>query len=578
MCGISGVFLRKPHAPHEAARAESGNRRMIAHQRLRGPDAQGAWKTAGVFFGHTRLAIMDPLNDGSRQPAESGRYVLAFNGEIYNFRQLRADLSRDVDFRTDGDTEVLLRALDRWGVKDTLDALNGIFAFAAYDKQEDALHLVRDRLGVKPLYAYRAERALWFASSPAAIVKGVGGRWDLDYAGLYAYFRLGAPFGERTLFRGILRVLPAEHLIADSRGGLRGRRYWTPRVRPASLDEAVPAAVRRQREAHVPSALFLSGGVDSTTLAAFLDGVDLFHLDSEEKRYAEYVAGFMKRPLRTRSYADGLEFDAFNESYVETSGEPSASAPIPFLISHAMRDAGYKVAFSGNGADELFLGYARTPAPELREANWPAHGYEAGPSRSRRDQFRRIFRKAENFSVPRLREAGEDLRNDEWITRPLTDLPPGFPESAHTRWFELQTYVQYDLNATLDFASMSCSLEVRVPFLDHVLVEAVLSTSANVLVTADVGRKTPLKMLLKRRGFHPLLWARKKRGFSVPAAAGGRRKKRLRRAVMELETQGFLVLHDCCAPGSRDREYLSVAAHAFAAWKKKWIDTGFVQP
>jgi asparagine synthase (glutamine-hydrolysing) len=578
MCGISGIYRFDRQQSEGFEALEVASQAMVDAQDTRGPDASAVWHGCGITLGHTRLAIMDPENNASNQPIHSQRWALAFNGEIYNFRALRNELKgrHNFDFTTNSDTEVLLRALDAWGVHSTLERLNGIFAFGAYDKQEHRLHLARDRLGIKPLFHYNDGDELWFASTPAAIVKASLRKWDLDYEALRSFFSLGAVCSARTLFTGVSRLCPGEVLTACTGGKIESRRYWRPAFRREPIEEALERAIVGQQEAHVRSALFLSGGVDSTIMSVYLRDIDYFHLDSPERQYAQYVADFMKRDLCVRAYTDTEHFDRYNQRYVETCGEPSASAPIPFLVSEAIQGEGYKVAFSANGADELFFGYPRTPAPELRPAHAPANDYEDPPVTEIRDQELHIFRSPQNYSIPRRQ--GERPELHESLAPLLHPLPEGFSSSAHRRWFELQTYVQYDLNPTLDFASMACSLEVRVPFLDHELIETALSYDANAFLSPDYGRKAPLKRILKERGMHPLLWARPKIGFSVPESVREIRQQQLESSLGELNADGYLKLSKTCLAHSRDHQYLSAAAHAFMHWKRVWIDSGIVRP
>lgn len=578
MCGISGIFRYDPDSAAIMEALLKPTQAMIDAQKSRGPDAQGLWHAEGVTLGHNRLAIMDPDNTGSNQPTHSARWSLVFNGEIYNFRALRNELkaSHGFVFRSNSDTEVLLRAIDAWGIDRALERLSGIYAFAAYDKSQHRIYLARDRLGIKPLYFYVNESEIWFASTPAAIAKASLRTWTLDYEALRSFFALGAPFTDQTLFSGIRRLAPAAILQVDRNGKVSTRRYWQPAFRREPIDEAVERAIVGQNEAHVGSALFLSGGVDSTVMSLYLRNLDYFHLRSPEARYAQYVARFMGGDLCVRDYTGTQHFDRYNRRYVESSGEPSASAPIPLLIAEAIQASGYKVAFSANGADELFFGYPRTPAPELNPGNLPANDYEDPPVPTNLAQQLHIFRNPQNYSVPGVPEFPiESFESFSAFANPLTDE---FPASAHRRWFELQTYVQYDLNATLDFASMACSLEVRVPFLDHELVEVALSHDANSMFSADFGRKTPLKRMLKGHGIHPLLWARPKIGFSIPEDTLKTRKQQLDTSLKEVIQDGYLQLSRACLVDSRDHQYLSAAADAFLHWRKAWIDSGVVTP
>lgn len=577
MCGISGIVVLEADAHAERADFLQAVRDMVAHQRDRGPDDQGLWNGGGAYFGHTRLAIMDPGSDLARQPVVTDDWTIMFNGEIYNFRALGERLRRDhgVVIESASDTEVLVRAIQTWGFEATLPELNGIFAIAAFDRRRHELFLARDRLGVKPLFYCETDNALWFASTPAAIALGSGARWQLNYDAVAAFFRLGTTFSEDTLFTGISR-LPAGTWLHISLSGVSApHKYWLPRYRPGELTAEIERAVSLQRESHVRSAVFLSGGVDSSVMASMLHEMDCFHLKSEETRYAQYVADHAQSTLTISGYGETRDFDVFNDAYIASSGEPSASAPIPYLIANRIHAAGYKVAFSANGADELFFGYPRTPAPELSPSHTPANLYETPPVQDADAQFRHVMRARKLLRVANASEtdADEVLARFEAVD---ADLDPAFPDSARYRWRELKSYVEFDLNPTLDFSSMACSLEVRVPFLDHLLVEAALSAPADEIVSADLGRKTPLKRLLKSAGIHPLLWARPKVGFSVPREDRQARDRSARKSLLKLQRSGLLKISRGLSTGSRDELYLLAAAHAFDRWLKIWVDREIV--
>jgi asparagine synthase (glutamine-hydrolysing) len=576
MCGIAGIVASKialkaelnPLIPEEAVKT------MVSSMGDRGPDSAGVVQRNRATFGHTRLAIMDPENIEANQPIESNSWLLVFNGEIYNFREIRETLAETFEFVTESDTEVLLKSLELNGVDKTVRLLNGIFAFAAFNKRTGDTYLVRDRLGIKPIYFHDDKYGLWFGSTPAAIVNAhPKPTWELDYFSVMRYFSLGAPISEGTLFTGIQRILPATILKVSADGVHSNINYWKPKFDKTDIEDSVWKSNLNQKEAHVPSALFLSGGVDSSVSALALHDLDCFHLDSPERKYAEYVSEKLGSKLIVSEFEDSAHFSTINQEYVKSSGEPSASAPIPFLVAKAIKEKGYKVAFSANGADELFFGYPRTFAPGLLDENQPANNYEAPSLASSSDQRDHIFRKIDSFEIPRL---GSNLEQNYFPSELLTKLTSEFSECAQSRWFELQTYVQYDLNPTLDFSSMACSLEVRVPFLDHTLIENALSHTSNDFISADIGRKKPLKSILKKNDLSPLLWARTKVGFSVPEEILAKRESSMLEAVDELNKLGLFKLSKNCIKGSRDYQYLLSAAHSMVEWKRCWVDSGKV--
>ena len=579
MCGISGIFVRSNISDSRAENLQSRNAEMVRSQYSRGPDATDVWHSDHVYLGHSRLAIMDPENTAANQPVHTERWALVYNGEIYNFRELGHSLKREyhVTLQTRGDTEILLLLIDKLGVHEALRRVNGIFAFAAYDKQNDELFLARDRLGIKPVYYYLDSDAIWFASSPSAIAKARDRTWDLNYNALQSYFALGATCNDQTLFSGIQRLGASQVLQMPRSGVVTTETYWTPEWRDASLEDAFTNAILGQKESHVDSSVFLSGGVDSSVISVLLEDLSCFHLDSPETKYARYVADFLDSELEVSEYSGELDFQEFNVEYAQSCGEPSASAPIPLLVSKAMHAAGHKVAFSANGADELFFGYPRTPAAELHASYQPTNNYDDPPVQSAQEQRDHIFRAERSFVIPRAEQVGlpDQSFEQRFTSSPLSNE---FPPSAHARWFELRTYVEHDLNPTLDFASMAYSLEVRVPFLDHLLIETALSKDANQFFSPDYGRKTPLKRFLKKAGLHPLVWSRPKIGFSVPPEAMQKRRASLRSSLESLRASDYLRLNKSMVDGSRDHQYLAAAADAFVAWKSVWVDSGLVRP
>ncbi len=584
MCGIAGYFSLG-NSGLALQGAGVAVQAMNRTQAKRGPDDAGVWCSPEpaqendpvCVLGHTRLAILD-LNERSNQPMPGRNWVLVFNGEIYNFRAIRKELeAAGVRFETTGDTEVLLQSLETWGLEATLDKLAGMFAFAAYDRQNARLHLVRDRMGIKPLYFCERNDGVYFASSPAAIVHGVGrdAGWDLDWQALYSYFLLGATSGENSLFQGIRKVGAGERLCYHE-GKREQQRYWTPQPRQGDLQQIFSEVFAEHREADVPSALFLSGGVDSSVLAVLMEKVNCFHLRSDESDMARYVAGQVGSDLEICDPAEDVDYEEILEDYATVSGDVSASSPIPYLVAQRIRQTGYPVAFSANGGDELFHGYSRTPSPELDDRFLPGNGYETPSYSCLAKQMRNVFRSPENFLLPNARDTAADFIELSERYESRFHLPD-FPKSASHRWLELQTYVLEDLNPTLDYASMAHSVEVRVPFLDHRIVEAALTLDANAHITADYGRKSPLKAMLDRHGLHPMVWARPKMGFSLNAGVLANLHGKKLAALNALRTEGYLALDARTGETWRDFAYLGSAALAFAAWKRVWIDTGIVK-
>jgi asparagine synthase (glutamine-hydrolysing) len=539
----------------------------MAHAlRFRGPDAQGITLSPRLGLAHTRLAIVD-LDERSNQPIENDRWILCYNGEIVNFQDLRAQLESSYAFRTTSDTEVLLAALTEWGIEQTLPQIAGMFAFVAQDKTTGDVYAVRDQMGIKPLFISKRENGVFaFASSVRAILDGNDEPAPaINKRALSSFFYLGAPFTRQTVHKGIDRVPPATcvHIAPD--GSVQERCFWRPRYTPDFTIEELVRIVREYQFADVPMALFLSGGVDSTFLACATDNFDCFHLTSSEEPYAQQVAERFGRTFHSVEPSMEVYEDDFRRT-LALHGEPLFSAGIPAAVSRKCAEMGYKVALSANGADELFGGYERTPMPELKAFELPS--YEQKAFDFFQDQFLHIFRHP-------------DYLEFEWDAADRVDLAqeaaqflgdcflPDFPASASYRWFELMSYVLHDLNPTLDAASMSHSLEVRVPFLDHRVVEGVLSMDANRLIDPELGRKAPLKQhIIPFMGQEFL--ERKKLGFSIDRNKLTAISEAAEKASYSLSSKAGvgLALNQDNPNVHRDKIYAKNALFAWGLWQQ----------
>lgn len=563
MCGVGGIVLPN-HRQMQKPQVEALDA-FSAAMHLRGPDFGGKWVGDQVGLVHRRLSIID-TDARSNQPMESEDWVLSYNGEIYNFKDIKRDLEKDVSFATTSDTEVLLRGLQIWGLEKTLARCAGMFAFLAFNKRTGMFYAVRDRLGIKPLFYTRtADGATFFASSVAALVSGLPKQQRRVYRpALASYFVLGAPFTTTSVFHGIERLEPAQCLVVRPDGSFSKYRYWEPRYQENFTMDDLVDVVREHQIADVKSALFLSGGVDSTFLASATTDLDCFHLTSPERGYAKAVAKRYKRHF--------VEVKPHLEGYLESMrhvagfhGEPLMSSGIPYAVSQAMAAEGYKMAISANGADELFHGYPRTPMPEHEPQYLPLH--ESQSYKWFHEQISHIFRDSRNFSIQGFDDCTPsviDIGNNALRAYRLSDFPP----SASHRWFELMSYVLHDLNPTLDAASMANSLEVRVPFLDHRIVQGVLSWHGSKLVTEQYGRKAPLKAWLSA-DFPRSFFNRPKMGFSIDEQALAPIVKNEKKSFERLCAAGMIRLRDRqLGHHERDRLYLEKMSVAYEAWSE----------
>jgi asparagine synthase (glutamine-hydrolysing) len=545
---------------------------MLAALAHRGPDDEGVWSDegAGLTLGHRRLAIIDTSAAGHEPMTYRGRYVLTFNGEVFNFLELREELEgKGHAFASRTDAEVLLAGYAEWGV-DVLQRLVGQFAFAIWDAAERTLFVARDRAGEKPLYYASAPGRFAFASELSALTLCPWVDTAVDRVALAQYLQYGYVPSPRTAYAGARKLPPAHYLLLDGRGPAV-RRYWDPLEHALAprldvseeeavegLEELLTRSVRLQMIADVPLGAFLSGGVDSSTIVALMAGaggeVKTFTVGFEEDRYDESSAArAVAEHLGTSHVTERLSLHGALElatelaaSFGEPFGDPSA-LPTRLVSSVARRHV--TVSLSGDGGDELFGGYAvyerlarleRTLAlaRPLRSTLLPALTRLPGrPGRQARRLLgyarggagvghRHYFTPEEVRRMTGVADAGETAAEAAWrAAAAATPL---------TRWrvTDVCSYLPEDVLTKVDRASMAVSLETRAPFLDHRVVEWALRLP-DPLVTG----KRVLKALLYRLVPRALV-DRPKQGFDVPVATWLRED--LREALLDELTPGGL--------------------------------------
>ena len=387
MCGIAGLLDLKRKFSTDELRSIAA--RMADSLRHRGPDAQGIWldPEAGVAFGHTRLAIID-LSPAGAQPMVSscGRFVLSYNGEVYNAPEIRAELeAAGRKFRGHSDTEVMVEGFAVWGVRATIERAIGMFAFAAWNRSTHTLTLARDRLGIKPLYWGRANECLVFASELKALMALPGWRSEIDANALSAFLRYGYVPTPMSIYRGIKKLAPGTLVECGADGEVKNAAYWqlsevAARGQTSLLDvsdaeaqdmlESLLAdAVRRRMVADVPLGMFLSGGIDSSTVAALMQAnsprpIRTFSIGFGEPAYdeaahAKQVAAHLGTE-HTELYVTPAEAQAVIPKLQDIYDEPFADpSQIPTYIVSEMTRRHVTVALSGDGGDEVFAGYNR---------------------------------------------------------------------------------------------------------------------------------------------------------------------------------------------------------------------------
>jgi asparagine synthase (glutamine-hydrolysing) len=556
MCGIAGLWASG--GPDRDALARMTD--ALAH---RGPDADGAFVDGPVALGHRRLSVIDLA--GSPQPMTSvdGRATIVFNGEIYNFRELREELrALGQRFATDGDTEVILAGWRAWG-DGVLSRLSGMFAFALWDRDARTLLLARDHLGVKPLhYRLDARGGLAFASELKALAHapGFAREVDLDAIGLYLEAQyVPAP---RTVWRGVAKLPAAHAMRIDADGRASVWRYWSPTWTPKpalSDDEAVDALERELSRsvasmlvADVPLGAFLSGGIDSSLVAALMTRaanrpIDAFTIGFEgdaqgsEHEHAAAVA----RHLGARHHVLMLAPDAILQAldgWTDVFDEPFGDqAALPTLLLAGFARQRVTVALTGEGADEAFAGYGNYGRRLAEERITGPLGHAASPlpwlvralpARLRKERLLRgiaepLARRYQGISVQfdpgmRARLVSPALRAR--LAESLGDhVARAFDECGSPEYLDRLLHVDQrlwladDLLVKVDRATMAHSLEARVPYLDHAFVEFCARLPARMKL-----RDGQTKWLLKRLALRHLpesVVHRRKQGFVMPVAA-----------------------------------------------------------
>jgi len=480
MCGICGE-VRFDGGPVERDVVEH----MLPALERRGPDDAGAWYGDTVGLGHRRLSIID-LSDRSHQPMVDGELSLVFNGAIYNYRELRAQLkARGHRFVSDGDTEVILKAYREWGV-DCPERLHGMFAFAIWDAGRQRLFAARDRFGIKPFYyTVNAER-FRFASNTRALIAAGGISRAIDPVGLHFQYTLHAVIpAPRTILRDVRKLEPAHSLVVEAGGRQTLKRYWEldarrpPQARSEqewvdATHEALLQAVRKRNDvADVPVGVLLSGGLDSSLLVALLAeiGVEGFHTfsvgfeDQPEEKGSEFeysdqvVARYMPRHHKFLVPNDQV-LQRLPEA-VDAMAEPmfGQDAVAFYLLSEQVSQS-IKVVQSGQGADEVFGGYFWYPRMLAETGGSRLERFRKHYFDRDHDEFLRMvtadYRGADHTSVFVARQL-DDALSDEFLDAVLK--------------LDVTTLIVDDPVKRVDNMTMAWGLEARVPFLDHHLVE-----------------------------------------------------------------------------------------------------------
>jgi asparagine synthase (glutamine-hydrolysing) len=628
MCGITGAFDYQRRGQAIDPQVVDRMTDALAH---RGPNGRGIFQVPGLAFGHRRLSVLDPSAAGTQPMRHAARnLVVTFNGEIYNFRELRHELEAlGHRFQTECDTEVILAAYAEWGTA-AVERFNGIFAFALWDAPEERLWLVRDRLGVKPLYYTTQGGILRFGSEVKAILADPSFQRRPNASGLDSFLSFGFIPAPETGFEDIYQLLPAHDMVVE-RGQIRIRQYWqlrmgeanyTPEVAQELFAEKFQQAVRRQLVSDVPLGGFLSGGVDSAAVVAEMarasnQAVRTFSAGFEDASFDERSAAAETAKAIGTDHTEllvKLDVDHTVEKFLELNDDPFADSS-SLAVYHLCQSAAKQVtvALSGDGADEMLGGYSTYSATVLASTyrwlpRWSralvrqvVASLPASNSRYNIQQFASRFvsgaeePEGRDFGSWRIHFSG---RNKTSLCRPHFLQPDSDPVGVYAGHYhaapgaetrlkkmlhaDLTFYLPSDMLVKVDRMSMAHGLEVRVPFLDHELVELCATLPSNQLARLPFPKQN--KLILRRHLKEKLgtdVSQRKKTGFNVPIekAMRGELATRFRDAVSStrfrqegpFDVDKLLQHADQHARHEIDAGHALFSALVLADWWERWL-------
>jgi asparagine synthase (glutamine-hydrolysing) len=571
MCGIAGFMSFNSYFKEEELHKMTNR---LSH---RGPDAEGFYFDGICGLGHRRLSIID-LSERSNQPMHSAndRYVIAYNGEVYNYQEIGAGLKETTNnlslkLKTSSDTEVILEAFSQLGI-DSIQQLNGMFAIAIYDKVLNELYLIRDRLGIKPIMYYWDGSNLAFASELKSLVQLNNINKEINPQSIADFLHLGFIPAPNSIFKNIYKLHPGSYLKVD-KNGITTTRYWNVRQKLTNniitdkeealvkLSDLLMSSVQYQLKSDVPFGVFLSGGIDSSLVTAQAVGlsgvkVNTFSIGFEENshnesQYAKAIANYLGTNHHEFivSYKDAISlFDNIFETYDEPNADSSF---IPTMLVSKLARKYVTVTLSGEGGDELFFGYGsylwakRLSNPFVRAFKKPTAAIFNQMS-SRYQRIAHLLRSEESYNLrshiysqeqyyftnseindiikPPFSNPGflKELSGQESENILAELMQEGFTTVKQRKLnameqqalFDIKYYLPYDLLTKVDRSSMQFSLETRVPYLDHRVVEFAINLSPELKYNKGVS-KYILKQILYK--YVPeKLFDRPKQGFAIP--------------------------------------------------------------
>lgn len=562
MCGINGFISEKFMGEEKLSIVRKMNE-TLAH---RGPDNDGVWNNEHISLGHRRLSIID-LSSESNQPFFSNdkRYIIVYNGELYNYKELKLELQRvqhGVDnppyfFKTNSDTEVILAAYIKWGAK-CLDYFNGMYAFAIYDTLNDKLMLARDRMGVKPLYYYFGDEGFMFSSEVRPIIHSGVKSFSLNKEVIAEYAMYQTVFAPNTIIKGIKMLKPGHYAECQNNKATISSYYTTNEISTTSSDlsykqicvkvnELLTHSVQRRLVADVPFGAFLSGGIDSSAVVGLMskvssEKIQTFNISFDESEFSESkYAQLIAKKFNTQHHEIKLSPQDFLKQLPEAlaaTDHPSGDGPNTYIVSKATKHAGVTMALSGIGGDELFAGYdVFKRMVELQKKSWL-------------NTFPLFTRKLAGFAIQKQKKSISGHKISELLGQPKINFSSAYPlnRSLFTQQelatllkqtnaysqiekiiatvpqiekhllsavsaAEIATYLQNVLLRDADQMSMAVALEIREPFLDYHLVDFVMGVN-----DAYKYPHSPKKLLIDSLGdlLPNEIVNRPKMGFTLP--------------------------------------------------------------
>jgi len=561
MCGITGIVdFSTDNSNHLVAIKKMND--AIAH---RGPNSEGIWNDTHCFLGHRRLSIID-LSESGNQPffSQDNRYIMVYNGELYNYKELKLELQRAQHgskelpyfFKTSTDTEVILAAYLRWGIG-CVKRFNGMFAFAIWDTAEQKLVIARDRMGVKPLYYHFKNNTLVFASEIRALINSGLIDKKINLKSVAEYMQYATVHAPNTILQDVLMLMPG-HILELQNGNFKLQQYWNINDFTKSkedlsykqtcqkVNELLTASVERRLVADVPFGAFLSGGIDSSAIVGLMskvssEKVQTFNVSFDEGEFSEAkYAKQIAEKFNTEHHEIKLTPNDFLKQLPEALSaidHPSGDGPNSYIVSKATKNAGITMALSGLGGDELFAGYDIFKRYyELENKAWlnivPAKGLVGNILAAKKKSAqgdktseilnldtingfnaypinRKLFNQKDYGALLKEQHNADNFIKNV-IKKSETDKKHIL---SRVSLFEIQTYMQNVLLRDADQMSMAVALEVRVPFLDYKLVEFALSVNDEYKYP-----HTPKKLLIDSLGdlLPDNIVNRPKMGFTLP--------------------------------------------------------------